>query len=85
MTLDVVTPDEFLGEVIGDISSRRGQIEGTETRGTAKTVRAKVPLANTFGYATQLRSLTQGRASFTLEPSHYAEVSESIALTVEKR
>jgi len=85
MTLDVVTPDEFLGEVIGDISSRRGQIEGTETRGAAKTVRAKVPLANTFGYATQLRSLTQGRASFTLEPSHYAEVSESIALTVEKR
>ncbi len=85
MTLDVVTPDEFLGEVIGDISSRRGQIEGTETRGTAKTVRAKVPLANTFGYATQLRSLTQGRASFTMEPSHYAEVSESIALTVEKR
>ena len=85
MSLDVVTPDEFLGDVIGDISSRRGQIEGTDIRGNAKAVRAKVPMGQMFGYATQLRSLTQGRASFTLEPSHYAEVPDSIASTIEKR
>jgi len=85
MSLDVVTPDDFLGEVIGDISSRRGQIEGTDVRGNAKAVRAKVPMGSMFGYATELRSLTQGRASFTLEPSHYAEVPDSIASTIEKR
>ncbi|MCX6783991.1 MAG: elongation factor G [candidate division WWE3 bacterium] len=85
MNLDVVTPEEFLGDVIGDISSRRGQIEGTEARGNAKAIQAKVPMSSMFGYATELRSMTQGRASFTLEPSHYAEVPDSIALTVEKR
>src|SRR3990172_8968863 len=74
MTIDVVTPEEFMGDVIGDLSGKRGQIEGTETRGNARVISAKVPLAEMFGYATELRGMTQGRASFTMEPSHYAEV-----------
>jgi elongation factor G len=72
MQVEVVTPEEFLGDVMGDISSRRAHIEGMEVRGNAQVVRAKVPLAEMFGYATDLRSATQGRATYTMEFSHYA-------------
>lgn len=79
MELEVVCPEEFMGEVIGDLSSKRGKIEGTEARGNARVVRANVPLAEMFGYATTLRSMTQGRASFSMEPLTYEEVPAQIA------
>ena len=73
-------PEEFMGDVIGDLNSRRGQIEGMETRGVDdQVVRAFVPLAQMFGYVTDLRSMTQGRATSSMEFSHYAEVPASIA------
>jgi len=78
MKLEVTTPEEFMGTVIGDLSSRRAQILGSETRGTARVITALVPLAEIPGYATTLRSLTQGRASYYMEPSHYEEVPKNI-------
>lgn len=75
MQVEVVVPEEFVGEVIGDLSSRRAQIEGMEARGPLNAVRAHAPLAEMFGYATSLRSLTQGRGTFTMEFDYYAEVS----------
>jgi elongation factor G len=83
MKVEVVIPDEFLGDVIGQLNSRRGEILGMEIRpGNAQAVRATVPLAEMFGYATDLRSATQGRGVFTLEFSHYAKVSENVAKAV---
>ena len=84
MRVEVIMPEEFMGDVIGDLNSRRGHIEGMETRGSGdghrtQVVRAFVPLAEMFGYATDLRSMTQGRAVFSMEFSHYAEVPASIA------
>jgi len=79
MKMEVVTPEEFMGDVIGDISSRRGQVENMEQRGNMKIIRSKVPLASMFGYATELRSMTQGRASYTMEPLHYAPVPQNVA------
>lgn len=78
MRVEVVTPEGFLGDVIGDLSSKRGQIGETQMRGNARAVSALVPLSEMFGYATTLRSITQGRASFTMEPSHYQEVPQNI-------
>jgi elongation factor G len=78
MRLEVTTPDEFLGQVIGDLSSRRAQILGTETKGKIKIVRSLVPLDAARGYATIIRSLTQGRGSFYMEPSHYEQVPKNI-------
>jgi elongation factor G len=78
MTLEVTTPEDFLGQVIGDLSSRRAQILGTETRKNVRIVNALVPLAEIRGYATVIRSLTQGRGSFYMEPSHYEEMPENI-------
>src|SRR5579885_607064 len=78
MKVEVTTPSEFLGEVIGDLSSKRAQINGTEERGNATVILAMVPLAELSGYATQLRSLTQGRASYYMEPSHYEIVPKNI-------
>jgi elongation factor G len=75
----VVTPDDFMGDVIGDLNSRRGQISGTETRGTASVVDAFVPLANMFGYVNQLRSMSQGRAQYTMHFDHYGEVPTAVA------
>jgi len=75
MQVEVVVPEEFVGDVIGDLSSRRAQIEGMEARGPLNAVRAHAPLAEMFGYATSLRSLTQGRGTFTMEFDYYAEVS----------
>ena len=74
MKVEVTMPEEFMGDVIGDLNSRRGQIEGMDPRGSTQVIRAAVPLAEMFGYATDLRSMTQGRASYSMEFSHYAEV-----------
>jgi elongation factor G len=79
MKVEVTMPDQFMGDVIGDLNSRRGQVEGMDSRGTTQVVRAFVPLAQMFGYATDLRSMTQGRASYSMELSHYAEVPASVA------
>ncbi|HTM07634.1 MAG TPA: elongation factor G [Verrucomicrobiae bacterium] len=79
MAVEVVTPEEFMGEVIGNISSRRGKILGMEPRGTAQVISAQVPLAQMFGYATDVRSMTQGRATYTMQFSHYEPVPQSIS------
>ncbi|HSI81117.1 MAG TPA: elongation factor G [Solirubrobacterales bacterium] len=79
MAVEVVTPEEFLGDVIGDLSRRRGKVQGQEPRGNALAVRAFVPLGEMFGYATDLRSSTQGRASYTMQFERYEEVPENIA------
>jgi elongation factor G len=78
MEVEVVTPDDFLGDVMGDLNSRRGQVEGMEPRGNGQVVRAKVPLAEMFGYATDLRSMTQGRATYSMQFSHYQPVPRDI-------
>ena len=78
MSVEVVTPDDYLGDVMGNISSRRGQIQEQGDRGMAKIIKASVPLSEMFGYMTNLRSLTQGRASFTMEFSHYADAPGNI-------
>ncbi len=79
MRVEAVTPEEFMGDVLGDINARRGHIEGMESRGNAQAIRALVPLAGMFGYTTDLRSMTQGRAASTMEPSHYDFVPQSQA------
>jgi elongation factor G len=85
MAVEVVTPEEYMGDVIGDLSSRRGKVEGMEQRGTSQVVRALVPLADMFGYATDLRSRTQGRATYTMQFSAYHEVPDSIAREIVAR
>ena len=86
MKVSVVVPDEYTGDVIGDISSRRGSILGMVPRNGATQIDANVPLANMFGYATDLRSKTQGRGQYSMEPSHYIELPKNIqAEIVEKR
>jgi elongation factor G len=79
MEVEVVVPEEYMGDVIGDINSRRGKIEGMEPRGNTQVIRARVPLAEMFGYATDLRSLSQGRANYTMQFDRYEEVPTSIA------
>lgn len=79
MAVEVVVPEEYLGDVMGNLNSRRGQIEGTEIRSGAQVIRAATPLSEMFGYATDLRSRTQGRGTFTMQFSHYNEVPKSIA------
>ena len=78
MSVEVVTAEEYLGDVIGDLSSRRGRVEGMDQRGTSQVVRAQVPLADMFGYATDLRSRTQGRATYTMQFDSYQEVPEAL-------
>ncbi|MBV9601726.1 MAG: elongation factor G [Chloroflexi bacterium] len=85
MEVEVTTPDEFLGDVMGDLNSRRGQVEGMEPRGNAQVVRAKVPLAEMFGYATDLRSMTQGRATYSMQFSHYQPVPRDIGTGIAAR
>ncbi len=85
MAVEVVTPEEFLGDVIGDLSSRRGRVEGMESRGTSQVIRSQVPLAEMFGYATDLRSRTQGRATFSMQFNSYQEVPESIGREIVAR
>jgi elongation factor G len=79
MAVEVVTPEEYLGDVMGDLNSRRGRVEGLEPRGNAQAIRARVPLATMFGYATDLRSTTQGRATFTMQFDRYEDAPQSIA------
>jgi len=85
MRVEVVTPDEYLGDVIGDLNSRRGQIQGTDTRGNAQAVEAFVPLANMFGYVNELRSFTQGRAQYSMQFNHYDEVPANVAAEVKSK
>jgi len=79
MSVEVVTPEEYMGDVIGDFNKRRGQITGMESKGVARVIKAKVPLSQQFGYVTVLRTLTSGRATSTMEFSHYSEVPQSLA------
>jgi elongation factor G len=79
MKVEVVTPDDFLGGVIGDLNSRRGQVQGTDSRGNAQIVTAMVPLANMFGYINTLRSMSQGRAQYSMQFDHYEQVPQAIA------
>ena len=85
MKVEVVTPEEFLGGVIGDLNSRRGQVHGTDTRGNAQVVTAMVPLANMFGYINTLRSMSQGRAQYTMQFDHYETVPQAIADTLKPK
>ncbi|HYE77769.1 MAG TPA: elongation factor G, partial [bacterium] len=85
MAVEVVTPDEHMGDVIGDLSSRRGKVEGMEQRGASQVIRAHVPLSEMFGYATDLRSRTQGRATYTMQFHSYQQVPESIAKEIVAR
>jgi len=77
--VEVVVPDEYMGDVMGDLSSRRGHILGMEPRAGAQVIRAEVPLASMFGYATDLRSMSQGRAVYSMQFNHYSEVPSSVA------
>ena len=85
MKVEVIVPDEYLGNVMGDVTSRRGQLQGTEQRGNAQVIRANVPLSEMFGYATSLRSNTQGRGNYSMEMSHYEQVPKSISEEVIKK
>jgi elongation factor G len=85
MDVEVVSPEAFVGGVIGDLNSRRGQIRSQEMRGNANVIRANVPLANMFGYVSQLRSMSQGRAMYTMQFAHYAEVPRNVAEEVKAK
>jgi len=85
MKVEVVTPEDYVGDVIGDLNSRRGQIQGTEARGIATVVNAMVPLANMFGYVNTLRSMSQGRAQYTMQFDHYDPVPQAVAEEIQKK
>ncbi|HZJ41077.1 MAG TPA: elongation factor G [Candidatus Saccharimonadales bacterium] len=85
MKVEVTTPEEYMGNIIGDLSSKRGQVEEMSDRANIKVVKAKVPLAEMFGYSTGLRSMSQGRANYVMEFSHYAEVPKSILETLKEK
>ena len=78
MRVEVVTPDDYMGDIIGDLSSRRGNVSGMDQRGNARVVNAMVPLANMFGYVNNLRSMSQGRAQFTMHFDHYEQVPQGV-------
>jgi elongation factor G len=79
MSVEVVTPEDYMGDVIGDLNSRRGQVNGMDQRGNARVVTAMVPLANMFGYVNTLRSMSQGRAQYTMTFDHYSEVPSNVS------
>jgi elongation factor G len=85
MKVEVVTPEDYTGSVIGDLNSRRGQIQGQDMRGNANVINAMVPLMNMFGYVNNLRSMSQGRATFTMQFSHYAELPANVSAEVQKK
>ena len=85
MKVEVVTPEDYMGDVIGDLNSRRGQVESTEPRGNATVINAKVPLANMFGYVNNLRSMSQGRAQYTMQFDHYEKVPQNVQDEVTKK
>ena len=79
MKIEVITPDEYMGDVMGDLNRRRGQMQGMDTKNGAQVIKALVPLAEMFGYVTVLRTLTSGRATSTMEFSHYSETPKNIS------
>jgi elongation factor G len=79
MSVEVVTPEEYMGDIIGDLNSRRGQVAGMDSRGNARVVEAMVPLANMFGYVNTLRSMSQGRAQYSMQFDHYEQVPQAVA------
>jgi elongation factor G len=79
MEVEVVTPEEYMGDIIGDLKSRRGHVSSMDSRGNARVIQASVPLANMFGYVNNLRSLSQGRATFTMVFGHYDEIPQAVA------
>jgi elongation factor G len=81
----VTTPEDYMGDVIGDLNSRRGQIHGTENRGVIQVVNAYVPLANMFGYVNSLRSMSQGRAQYSMSFDHYEQVPQAVADEVQAK
>jgi len=85
MDVEVVTPSEYVGDVVGDLNSRRGKIGGMTQRQNAQLIGASVPLSDMFGYSTTLRSLSQGRAAYSMQFSHYAEVPDSNSGEIIKR
>ena len=85
MAVEIVSPDEYTGNIIGDINKKRGRVENQEDKKGIKTIDAKVPLANMFGYATQLRSLSQGRANYTMQFDHYEEAPRNVADEIIKK
>eukprot|EP01041_Mallomonas_annulata_P024116 gene24116-biopygen17019 len=85
MAVEVVTPEDYMGDVMGDLSSRRGRIEGMEAQGNSQVIRAQIPLSEMFGYSTDLRSRTQGRATYTMQFALYMEVPPNIASDIIKR
>ena len=85
MRVEIVIPEEYMGDIMGDITSRRGRIEGMEARGNAQLVKGFVPLAEMFGYATALRSNTQGRGTYTMTFDHYEETPKSITEEIIKK
>jgi len=85
MAVEVVTPEDYLGDVMGDLNSRRGKIEGFNARKDAQVIKALVPLSEMFGYATILRSMTQGRALYTMQFDHYQQVPQSIAEEISEK
>jgi elongation factor G len=85
MAVEVVTPEDYMGDVIGDLNSRRGHVQGMEQRGAAQVIRAQVPLSEMFGYATDLRSRTQGRATYTMQFASYQQTPASVQEEIVKR
>ena len=79
MRVEVVTPEEYMGDIIGDLNSRRGQISGMDDQANAKVIAAMVPLANMFGYVNTLRSMSQGRSTYTMHFDHYEQVPQAVA------
>jgi len=79
MAVEVTTPDQYQGDIIGDLNRRRGRVEGIESRNSGTVINAEVPLAEMFGYATSMRSLSSGRATFSMEPKSFAQVPQKIA------
>jgi elongation factor G len=85
MKVEVVTPEDYTGSIIGDLNSRRGQIQGQDMRGNANVINAMVPLANMFGYVNTLRSMSQGRATFTMQFDHYEQVPRNVAEEIQAK
>ena len=85
MKVEVVTPEEYTGGIIGDLTSRRGQVQGQEPRGNAIAINSNVPLANMFGYINTLRSMSSGRANFTMQFSHYDSVPQNISEEIQAK
>ncbi|HAE0521062.1 TPA_asm: elongation factor G, partial [Salmonella enterica subsp. enterica serovar Enteritidis str. P125109] len=85
MKVEIVIPDEYMGDIMGDVTSRRGRVEGMEARGNAQVVRSMIPLSEMFGYATGLRSRTQGRGTYSMHFDHYEEVPKSVAEEIIKK